>query len=166
MWDTEEEKSFPEGEEGQPIIQSRMMDSRSGVGWNIPEYTPPPDLGGPPNPPDQGTIGFNPAILKPPTSSNSGMECPMTHCNSILTPPIYQCYNGHAICSRCIERLDYCTLCMASIDEDAKTRNFALEQILSESTDVHVKCPNELQGCMEEGSTEYITSHAEICKFR
>ncbi len=167
MWDTEEEETYPEGEEGESEIQSRMMNSRTGVGWNIPEYTPPPDLGGPPSAPDQGIIGFNPAILNP--STTSGMECPITHCNSILTPPIYQCYNGHAICNRCIETKDYCTQCMASLDGE-KTRNFALEQILfqshhQQSADNHMKCPNELQGCVEVGPSDYISSHAEICKF-
>lgn len=164
MWDTEEEETYPEGDDGNPEIQSRMMNSRTGVGWNIPEYTPPPDLGGPPSAPDQGIIGFNPAILKPPTTSgNIGMECPITHCNSVLTPPIYQCYNGHAICNSCIEIKDYCTQCMASLDGQ-KTRNYALEQILFQSADIHMKCPNEGQGCMEVGPSEYISSHAEVCK--
>lgn len=63
------------------------------------------------------------------------LGCPV--CYKLMSPPIFQCNEGHTICSKCEPRVQLCPLCRGKMPKEARIRNLALEQAAS---DVKVEC--------------------------
>lgn len=84
------------------------------------------------------------------------LHCP--GCADYFIPPIFQCTNGHSVCSRCSEMNTYCTEC--SVNLSSKIRNITLERML-ESIQVQCKYPN----CKRLISLAQRKQHEESCEY-
>ena len=87
------------------------------------------------------------------------LECPV--CLELFSSPVYQCHGGHLICNNCINNLRLCPVCRRRLP-DAKIRNLAVEEIISEQT---FGCIYRSKGCnvkLREG--EFLT-HTRNCIF-
>ena len=62
-------------------------------------------------------------------SLESELECPV--CTEICLPPIYQCPEGHIICSTCRPQLDRCPVCRFQLQGLPEIRNRLLEKLAS-----------------------------------
>ena len=88
----------------------------------------------------------------------SDLECPV--CMEYMVPPIQLCTNGHSICSRCRQSVQYCPTCRAKFSE---IRCLALENIARSQK---YPCANRLGGCIELFSIEHIAEHQAVCVYR
>ena len=74
--------------------------------------------------------------------------------------PIYQCDNGHILCSFCHENVSDCPVCRVKL---GRSRNLAVEKVLS-------KCPRPCEydtyGCTVKLTKEALTAHNDICKYK
>mmetsp|Transcript_11395 Transcript_11395/g.22357 ORF Transcript_11395/g.22357 Transcript_11395/m.22357 type:complete len:255 (+) Transcript_11395:2-766(+) len=70
------------------------------------------------------------------SSLSPSLACPI--CYDFFTPPVYQCSNGHSLCSDCTERHHICPVC--SVNLSSRVRNITLERMM-ESIEVHCKFP-------------------------
>ncbi|KAJ9681091.1 hypothetical protein PVL29_020137 [Vitis rotundifolia] len=87
------------------------------------------------------------------------LKCPV--CLNFMQSPIYQCHNGHALCSSCKARvLNKCPSCRQRL---SNIRCLALEK-MAESLELH--CEYEEFGCPE--IIPYYTKlmHEDSCNFR
>ena len=84
----------------------------------------------------------------------SDLECPV--CMQYMVPPIKLCTNGHNICSRCRQSVQYCPTCRA---EFLQTRNVALEHIIRRQK---YPCANKQGGCHDLLSIEHIAEHNAV----
>ena len=85
------------------------------------------------------------------------MECPV--CMQYMVSPIQLCTNGHNICSRCRESVQFCPTCRAEFSE---IRNVALEHIARRQK---YPCPNSQSGCLQLFSIENIAEHKAVCVY-
>jgi len=85
------------------------------------------------------------------------LECPV--CMEYMVPPIKLCTNGHNICKKCRERVQFCPTCRA---EFLETRNVVLENIARRQ---RYPCVNRQSGCLEVFSVEHIAEHRTVCVF-
>jgi hypothetical protein len=76
-----------------------------------------------------------------------------------MVPPIKICTNGHSICSKCRESVQFCPTCRAKFSE---TRNIALENI---SRRQKYPCANRKGGCLDFFSVEHINEHNAVCTY-
>jgi len=83
------------------------------------------------------------------------LECPV--CMEYMVPPIKFCTNGHNICTKCREKVQFCPTCRARFSE---TRNIALENIARRQK---YPCANRQRGCFELFSVEHINEHNAVC---
>ncbi|XP_037035646.1 E3 ubiquitin-protein ligase SINAT2-like isoform X2 [Bradysia coprophila] len=83
-------------------------------------------------------------------------------CYETLIPPIYQCCNGHVMCSNCAKRINKCVECRVPMSQSAKIRNIALEKILN---NLRVDCTNKNEGCAVQLSIESLRDHLQDCPF-
>ncbi|KAJ0260290.1 Seven-in-absentia protein [Hirschfeldia incana] len=82
-------------------------------------------------------------------------DCPI--CFHPLTIPIFQCDNGHIICSTCCEKLSQkCATCSLP----TLSRNRAMEQVVEL---LRVPCPNA--GCSKIVSCSETSAHVNLCPF-
>lgn len=86
------------------------------------------------------------------------MDCRV--CFEPFKEQIYQCINGHSLCSKCSSRLIICPTCAAPF---MGTRNFDLEIILAEK---RFPCENNESGCLEYKRVKDLRCHEKICDFR
>ncbi len=84
------------------------------------------------------------------------LQCP--GCSDYFIPPIYQCTNGHSVCSHCGSVNSICTECSVSLA--SKVRNITLERML-ESIQVQCKHPH----CNQLVSLALRKSHEEYCEY-
>ncbi|XP_023238834.1 E3 ubiquitin-protein ligase sina-like [Centruroides sculpturatus] len=93
-------------------------------------------------------------VLKKTRSSREKMSFQnlfMSHCGQILCmgreaptePPVYQCSNGHIVCSKCREQLDTCHTCREPL---GYISCLIIEQIVLNLT---APCSNAFLGCPE-----------------
>lgn len=76
---------------------------------------------------------------------------------------VYQCRNGHQICSLCVSQCDNCPSCRLPYD-NPKIRNRAMENILDT---MEFNCPRKNQGCLLKLRRGQLERHsAAECKFR
>ncbi|KAJ3708297.1 hypothetical protein LUZ61_012002 [Rhynchospora tenuis] len=84
-------------------------------------------------------------------------NCPI--CHVALSPPIFQCVVGHAICSSCCVKLPgNCTFCSLPI---VCTRAIStLEKIIESAA---FPCPNSEYGCPQYLSFSQLQQHKDYC---
>ncbi|KAJ0962749.1 hypothetical protein J5N97_027871 [Dioscorea zingiberensis] len=87
------------------------------------------------------------------------LECSI--CCEVFRPPIYQCQNGHAVCSPCCPALSgKCPVCSEPI---GLIRCLALESVLES---VQIGCKNFLYGCNSHVSYLHRDTHYKICNYK
>eukprot|EP00938_MAST-03A_sp_MAST-3A-sp1_P005758 g5758.t1 len=86
------------------------------------------------------------------------LECPI--CLDTMGPPIFQCREGHLICSPCREKIDKCPTCRIPLDN---IRNRALENMVAKMV---MPCPNRIYGCTMTPRFEDMARHQEVCQYR
>ncbi|KAG4071718.1 hypothetical protein HA402_011872 [Bradysia odoriphaga] len=106
---------------------------------------------------DDGNLYMDNMILE--TAKNYSI-CAI--CYETLMSPIYQCCNGHVMCSNCVKRIDKCVECRVPMSQSAKIRNIALEKILN---NLRVDCTNKNEGCEVQLTIEWLRDHLQDCPF-
>lgn len=91
------------------------------------------------------------------TSIKDLLKCPF--CTTLMYPPIYQCCNGHAICSKCKTDLRTCPTCRQSL---GYIRCLALEKVAEK---LDLPCKFHSFGCNYINSHQERLGHEEICWF-
>ncbi len=87
--------------------------------------------------------------------------CPI--CKDVPPSEVYQCRNGHQICSMCVVQCTSCPVCQLPY-EIPRIRNRALENILDS---MDFDCPRKDKGCHLKLRRSQIERHsATECKFR
>ncbi|CAL8098646.1 unnamed protein product [Orchesella dallaii] len=86
-------------------------------------------------------------------------ECPI--CFEIPSAEIYQCTNGHTICSECSVNIKSCPECRVPYG-NSKIRNRALEQILDKQT---FPCVFKEKGCSELCKRQDVDKHGLNCYY-
>lgn len=89
---------------------------------------------------------------------NSILECPV--CYENITPPIYQCKEGHLVCNDCRKSCRKCPTCRGPL---GNIRNRALEQCVA---NVKVSCKFKELGCHCKILLSKANNHAENCLYR
>ncbi len=95
----------------------------------------------------------------------SEVKCPV--CFEIYSNKIYQCINGHCICSSCRYNILCCPECRASYvigNFNQLVRNRALESLMA--TSLKIDCPNASYGCTERLKCKEVQSHFRHCRFK
>jgi len=85
------------------------------------------------------------------------LECPV--CMEYMVPPIKLCTNGHNVCSRCRQTVQWCPTCRAKFSD---VRCLALENIARRQK---YPCVNKEGGCLELFSIEHIDEHQAVCVY-
>ncbi|KAK4426575.1 E3 ubiquitin-protein ligase SINA-like 10 [Sesamum alatum] len=86
------------------------------------------------------------------------LDCPI--CLEPLSPPVYQCENGHIACSSCcIKMRNKCASCCWPIGYN---RCRALEKVLES---IRVSCRNMQHGCTESLNYSKKLDHEKTCKY-
>ncbi|XP_044505784.1 E3 ubiquitin-protein ligase SINA-like 10 isoform X2 [Mangifera indica] len=84
-------------------------------------------------------------------------DCPI--CFEPLTPPVFQCENGHISCSSCSTKLtNRCASCFCNI----AYRNRAVEKILES---VIISCQNAIYGCRSTMTYQTKHEHEKTCMY-
>ncbi len=91
------------------------------------------------------------------------LECPV--CRDLPRPgAIYNCHNGHFICSGCKEKVDHCPVCR---NKDLSCRNLIAEKLYSEAVkDIPLGCKNKALGCKYTALVDTLVKHERGCPFR
>lgn len=82
-----------------------------------------------------------------------------------MTPPIYQCKNGHNLCHVCHKKVGRCPECRVQLDPHAPIRTLALERLIEQSI-FKYPCINKDAGCMERLTVGNKKQHDKVCSFR
>ncbi|CAI8586101.1 unnamed protein product [Vicia faba] len=91
-------------------------------------------------------------------SNSKVLDC--CNCLQPLTIPVFQCDNGHTVCSTCCPQLENkCVQCSSRI---SSKRCKAIENILQS---MEMPCPNEEYGCSEKISYSGKKKHVERCNY-
>jgi len=89
------------------------------------------------------------------------LECPV--CLKVpRNGNIYQCKQGHCLCSDCQPKLTKCPICRVALGK-SPARNFIFEKILSKMAHA---CKFADQGCTMEEILTTLASHEDDCEFR
>lgn len=91
------------------------------------------------------------AIIDP-----DGVECSI--CMEPLSPPIFQCSNGHIACSSCCVLMD--NRCHSCLNPIGKIRCLAIEKLIES---MKVGCTYAHNGCKEMVRYSQITAHQSKC---
>lgn len=99
------------------------------------------------------------AIKKPDVDweTLSEVECPV--CLDYMLPPIYQCLQGHSICSTCKTAVPTCPLCRTEI---RNTQNFSLEKLTARMI---YPCKYHKAGCLMTVKSSDIRKHEDSCEY-
>ncbi|CAG7823955.1 unnamed protein product [Allacma fusca] len=90
----------------------------------------------------------------------SGYDCPV--CLEYILPPIYQCFNGHPICSHCESRLEKCPICRIKLSKDPKIRNLFFEDFVK---GLDYECKKKFEGCQALLKFDELADHFLDCQF-
>ncbi|CAA7055667.1 unnamed protein product [Microthlaspi erraticum] len=86
------------------------------------------------------------------------LDCPI--CNEALTIPIFQCDNGHLVCSSCCPKLrNKCPSCALPV---GNIRNRAMETVVES---IFVSCRNSELGCKWKSPYGNESAHEKQCNF-
>ncbi|XP_067129344.1 E3 ubiquitin-protein ligase SIAH1B-like [Centruroides vittatus] len=86
------------------------------------------------------------------------LTCPV--CYDLAQPPVYQCTNGHLICSSCRPRIDLCPTCRESLGH---IRSLVVEQLAST---LSFPCAHQSYGCPFRAPLLQREEHQKSCHFR
>ncbi|XP_067121342.1 E3 ubiquitin-protein ligase sina-like, partial [Centruroides vittatus] len=86
------------------------------------------------------------------------LSCPI--CYTVVHPPVYQCTNGHIVCSSCRQRITTCPTCRETLGH---IRSLVAEQIAST---LQLPCTNESYGCTALLKEADRATHENTCPFR
>jgi E3 ubiquitin-protein ligase SIAH1 len=86
------------------------------------------------------------------------LECPV--CLGTMRPPIFQCLNGHSVCSECKQKVEECPTCRGPF---IRTRNRFTEDLANK---VIYPCKNTVRGCNEKVPLEDLEKHESVCPHR
>ncbi|KAJ6961262.1 E3 ubiquitin-protein ligase SINAT2-like [Populus alba x Populus x berolinensis] len=87
------------------------------------------------------------------------LDCPV--CFTMMYPPIFQCPNGHTLCSQCRARVkNSCPICRGEL---GNIRCLALEKI---SESIELPCTYQSAGCCDIFPYYSKPKHEENCKYR
>jgi len=91
----------------------------------------------------------------------SDFQCPV--CLETAPPPIYQCIEGHIVCSRCKPHLSgkECPSCRSSMHNGI--RNRYLEEIVN---GMILKCRYNKSGCKTKVPGKDLDAHEKACEYR
>ncbi|CAL8133681.1 unnamed protein product [Orchesella dallaii] len=89
------------------------------------------------------------------------LRCPI--CFEIPQKEVYQCRNGHTICSNCSKCMENCPQCRVPFGNENKIRVRALESLLDT---MKFDCSNKEFGCKQKLKRKEMASHAELCIFK
>ena len=93
------------------------------------------------------------------------LECPV--CHETILPPIIQCFEGHLICSGCVDNLSEskCPECRGPLARNpyAAVRNRALERIAGP---LAIPCRYQGRGCETTPAYDCAEKHAAACNYR
>ena len=93
------------------------------------------------------------------------LECPV--CHETILPPIIQCFEGHLICSGCVDNLSEskCPECWGPLARNpyAAVRNRALERIAGP---LAIPCRYQGRGCETTPAYDCAEKHAAACNYR
>ena len=93
------------------------------------------------------------------------LECPV--CHETILPPIIQCFEGHLICSGCVDNLSEseCPQCCGPLARNpyAAVRNRALERIVGP---LAIPCRYQGRGCETTPAYDCAEKHAAACNYR
>lgn len=95
---------------------------------------------------------------EPPSSLDNVLDCPV--CSALVMPPIYQCPNGHLLCSSCREKVTDCPTCRAPM---GCIRNLAAEKLAKKKP---FWCKNRDSGCPLKLAFIDHDLHDKHCEFR
>lgn len=87
------------------------------------------------------------------------LECPVCTEVPVFTP-IYQCPNGHLLCSECHSKLQQCPQCRAVLH---KIRSLFAEKMLANHS---LQCRYAEDGCAAMLLLSTAKSHQKSCEFR
>ncbi|KAK8578340.1 hypothetical protein V6N13_116189 [Hibiscus sabdariffa] len=87
------------------------------------------------------------------------LECPV--CVNLMYPPIYQCPNGHTVCSNCKTRVQNC--CPTCRNELGNIRCLALEKV---AESLELPCRYQILGCPDIFPYYSMLKHEKNCRFR
>ncbi|XP_022967857.1 E3 ubiquitin-protein ligase SINAT2-like isoform X2 [Cucurbita maxima] len=87
------------------------------------------------------------------------LECPV--CTNLMYPPIYQCPNGHTLCSNCKIRVSNC--CPTCRHELGNIRCLALEKV---AESLEIPCRYQNLGCQDIFPYYSKLKHEQHCRFR
>ncbi|GJW35793.1 E3 ubiquitin protein ligase SINAT2-like protein [Tanacetum coccineum] len=82
------------------------------------------------------------------------LECPV--CVTIMSAPIYQCPNGHTLCSMCKSRVENC--CPVCRTDMGSIRCLALEKV-AKPLEVPYDCPSHDRGCRATSNIPELVTH-------
>lgn len=76
-------------------------------------------------------------------------------CMNYMTPPIYQCRNGHSLCDICCKKLKECPNCKGALEG---ARNYTLEDIVQT-----FYYPCKYEACKFSSKADQIRNHEKNC---
>ncbi len=76
-------------------------------------------------------------------------------------PPVYQCSNGHIMCTSCHDRLSDCPICRIKLE--GKIRNRVAEKLLEK---IPLSCQFEEEGCLVVLKKTELRIHEKECEYR
>lgn len=107
----------------------------------------------------RNTSGINKSNKLSLSAKENELECPI--CLEITDKEIYQCKNGHMICSSCSSKVNECPQCRVNLKVDgALIRNRLAESLVAK---MH-RCGFAEKGCTFKGNREQIEAHTKDCE--
>ncbi|KAJ8891767.1 hypothetical protein PR048_004320 [Dryococelus australis] len=86
------------------------------------------------------------------------LECPI--CTEFMSPPIFQCKNGHKLCAECKPLLTECPSCK---EKNLDSRNFVAEELAEK---LMYPCVNVDAGCQIKIQLNSMAKHSAVCPHR
>ena len=74
--------------------------------------------------------------------------------------PVYQCDNGHILCSSCHPNVSDCPMCRVKL---GRSRNLAVERVLAKFPR---PCEFDIHGCQIKMTKEALDVHTNICSYK
>jgi len=92
-------------------------------------------------------------------------ECPIC-LESPMAVPIYQCFEGHVLCSSCENRLNDCPACRMPLPKDRKIRNRVLEDLQPDMPTPRASCPSQQCPALFHNATDLQHHLLHGCVYR
>lgn len=74
--------------------------------------------------------------------------------------PVYQCENGHLLCTPCRDQVSHCPICRILL---GRSRNLIVEKVLEKFPRF---CKFRNQGCTVKLKTKLLSAHIDICHYK